>query len=156
MRRPFSEIRVKRSIVAGRRAAAGPGLSVARRRGASADRCRICTAAQRRTAIRSTARRRTAARLPGARRGTAEDRARRPAAGASLPNTGRDTVGRGPCTTTLRRAAADAAPLRDYRRAEAAATAKRRPHPASATIRLPGFFEWYAVAGDTLTKVAKD
>ena len=31
--------------VAGRRAAAGPGLSVARRRGASANRCRICTAA---------------------------------------------------------------------------------------------------------------
>ena len=28
------------------------------------------------------------------------------------------------------------------------------PHPASPTKRLPGLFEWYAVARDTLTKVA--
>ena len=102
--------------------------------GASADRCRICTAAERRAAIRSTAQRRTAARLSGARRRPAADGARirastrrRPAAGAGLPNTGRDTIGRGPCTTTLRRATAAPAPLRD-RRAEAAATSERRPH----------------------------
>ena len=57
---------------------------------------------------------------PAARRGRRQDTRQhpaRPAAGAGLPNTGRDTVGRGPCTTTLRRAAADAAPLRHGRAA---------------------------------------
>ena len=37
-----------------------------------------------------------------------------------------------------------------------AAAAGSRPHTAAATIGLPGLFEWYAVARDTLTKVSED